>query len=103
MLDPAELPEKKVFPPRTLLFFLGVIIAFAIGVGWISGSDGWNKIDSQHPGKVLVLNMVRSVKPPLQYVVQRGSLFNMRNQKIFERFKDASTAVKTKHTAIPEE
>jgi capsule polysaccharide export protein KpsE/RkpR len=103
MLDPAELPEKKVFPPRTLLFFLGVIIAFAIGVGWISGSDGWNNIDSQHPGKVLVLNMVRSVKPPLQYVVQRGSLFSMRTKKIFERFEGASTAVKTKHTAIPEE
>jgi capsule polysaccharide export protein KpsE/RkpR len=103
MLDPAELPEKKVFPPRTLLFFLGVIIAFGLGVGWISGSDGWNKIDSQHPGKVLVLNMVRSVKPPLQYVVQRGSFFRARTRKMFERFEDASAAVKTKHTVLPEE
>src|ERR1700693_2793904 len=59
MLDPAELPEKKVFPPRTLLFFLGEIIALAIGAGWISGTDGWDTIDSQHPGKVLVLNMAR--------------------------------------------
>ena len=103
MLDPAELPEKKVFPPRTLLFFLGEIIALAIGAGWISGTDGWDKIDSQHPGKVLVLNMVRSVKPPLQYVVQRGNVFTSRTKRMFEGFKDASTAVKTKPTAVREE
>jgi capsule polysaccharide export protein KpsE/RkpR len=103
MLDPAELPEKKVFPPRTLLFFLGEIIALAIGAGWISGTDGWNKIDSQHPGKALVLNMVRSVKPPLQYVVQRGNAFTARTKRLFEGFKDASTVVKTKPTAVREE
>ena len=103
MLDPAELPEKKVFPPRTLLFFLGEIIALVIGAGWISGTDGWNKIDAQHPGKALVLNMVRSVKPPLQYVVQRGNTFTARTKRVFDGFKDASTAVKTKPTAVPEE
>ena len=103
MLDPAELPEKKVFPPRTLLFFLGEIIALAIGACWISGTDGWNKIDSQHPGKLLVLNMVQSVKPPLQYVVQRGNVFTARTKKMFERFESASTVVKTKRTALGEE
>jgi len=103
MLDPAELPEKKVFPPRTLLFFLGEIIALAIGACWISATDGWNKIDSQHPGKALVLNMVRSVKPPLQYVVQRGNVFTSRTKRAFEGFKDASTAVKTKPTVVREE
>jgi capsule polysaccharide export protein KpsE/RkpR len=103
MLDPAELPEKKVFPPRTLLFFLGGIVALAIGAGWISGTDGWNKIDSQHPGKALVLNMVRSVKPPLQYVVERGNFLSGRTKRMFEGFKDASTVVKTKPTAVREE
>jgi len=103
MLDPAELPEKKAFPPRTLLFVLGEIIALAIGIGWISGTDGWNKIDSQHPGKLLVLNMVQSVKPPLQYVVQRGNFFTARTKRMFEGFKDASTVVKTKRTAMREE
>jgi capsule polysaccharide export protein KpsE/RkpR len=103
MLDPAELPEKKVFPPRTLLFFLGEIVALAIGVGWISGTDNWNKIDSQHPGKALVLNMARSVKPPLQYVVQRGNLFTARMKRMFERFEGASTVVKSKPNALREE
>ena len=103
MLDPAELPEKKTFPPRTLFFFLGEIISLAIGVGWISGTDRWNKIDSQHPGKLLVLNMVQSVKPPLQYVVRRGNLLTARTKKMFERFEGASTAVKAKRTALGEE
>jgi uncharacterized protein involved in exopolysaccharide biosynthesis len=103
MLDPAELPEKKVFPPRTLFVFLGEIIALAIGIGWISGTDNWNKIDSQDPGKRLVLNMVHSVKPPLQYVVQRRNFFTSRTKRMFEGFKDASTAVKTKPGALREE
>lgn len=103
LLDPAELPEKKVFPPRTLLIFLGAIVALAIGVGWISGTDNWNKIDSQDPGKLLVLNMVRSMKPPLEYVVQRGSLFTSRTKRMYERFEDASNAAKTKPAAMREE
>jgi hypothetical protein len=103
LLDPAELPEKKVFPPRTLLICLGAIVALAIGVGWISGTDNWNKIDSQDPGKLLVLNMVRSMKPPLEYVVQRGSLFTSRTKRMYERFEDASNAAKTKPAAMREE
>jgi len=103
MLDPAELPEKKVFPPRTLLVFLGEIIALAIGIGWISGTDNWNKIDSQHPGKLLVLNMVRSVKPPLQYVVQRGNFFTSRTKRMYEGLKNASTVVKAKTSVVREE
>jgi len=103
MLDPAELPEKKVFPPRALFVFLGEIIALAIGIGWISGTDNWNKIDSQDPGKRLVLNMVHSVKPPWQYVVQRRNFFTSRTKRMFEGLKDASTAVKTKPGALREE
>jgi len=103
MLDPAELPEKKVFPPRTLLVFLGEIIALAIGIGWISGTDNWNKIDSQHPGKLLVLNMARSVKPPLQYVVQRVNFFTSRTKRMFEGWKDASRVAKTKTSLVREE
>jgi hypothetical protein len=35
--------------------------------------------------------------------VQRGNAFTARTKRVFEGFKDASTVVKTKATAVPEE
>jgi len=83
ILDPAEVPEKKVFPPRLVLTLLGAILALAIGAGWIIAGDLWGKIDPQDPGKILVLNMVQSVRPPLEYVVQRrNSVFGLAKKNL---------------------
>jgi uncharacterized protein involved in exopolysaccharide biosynthesis len=101
VLDPPEIPEKKVFPPRTLLVLLGAILAFALGVAWVLANDRWTNTDPQDPGKVLVLNMVRSVRPQLQYVVQRrDSLFDLA-RKNADRFRGdrSELAAKSKPTA----
>ncbi len=96
VLDPPEIPEKKVFPPRLLLVVLGAFFALAIGSGWVVATDGWERIDPQDPGKLLVLNMVRSVKPQLEYVVQQGNFISIRTRRIFTRFQQESTAVESK-------
>ena len=88
VLDPPEIPEKKVFPPRMLLACLGGVLAMVIGAGWIVGSDGWERIDPQDPGKLLVLHMARSVKPQLEYVVQQGTSFSARTKRIFARSQE---------------
>jgi uncharacterized protein involved in exopolysaccharide biosynthesis len=85
VLDPAEIPEKKVFPPRTLLVLIGTLTALAIGIAWLSFTDKWKNIDPQDPGKQLVLNMVQSVKPPLEYVAQQKATVFVRARKFFER------------------
>jgi capsule polysaccharide export protein KpsE/RkpR len=61
VLDPADVPEKKVFPPRTLLVLTGTLLALAVGVLWVLLSDRWRKIDPQDPGKLLALEVVKSV------------------------------------------
>ena len=88
VLDPPEIPERKVFPPRILLACLGGVLAMVIGAGWIVGSDGWERIDPQDPGKLLVLHMARSVKPQLEYVVQQGTSFSARTKRIFARSQE---------------
>jgi len=88
VLDPPEIPEKKVFPPRILLACLGGVLAMVIGAGWIVGSDGWERMDPQDPGKLLVLHMARSVKPQLEYVVQQGTSFSARTKRIFARSQE---------------
>jgi hypothetical protein len=96
VLDPAEIPEKKSFPPRFLLVVLGSFLALAIGVGWVVANDGWEKIDPQDPGKLLVLNMARSVKPQVEYVVQQRNSITARTRRIFARFQSESPAMESK-------
>ena len=95
VLDPAEIPERKVFPPRTVLTLLGALIALLIGAGWVIANDGWSRIDPQDPGKVLVLRMVGSVRPQLDYIVQRGSFISARSKRTVEGFQDSPKAVES--------
>jgi capsule polysaccharide export protein KpsE/RkpR len=96
VLDPAEVPEKKVFPPRTLMVIVGAILSIGIGVAWILLTDDWRRIDPQDPGKLLVLEMVRSVKPPLEYVAQQRAAFSNRTRKASDPFVGDASAAETK-------
>jgi uncharacterized protein involved in exopolysaccharide biosynthesis len=96
VLDPADLPEKKVFPPRVLLIVLGTFSAFALGTCWVLGKDNWEKTDPEDPGKVLVLNMVRSVQPQLEYVAQQRATTFTRAKRFVSRFAGEVTPAETK-------
>jgi capsule polysaccharide export protein KpsE/RkpR len=95
VLDPPEIPEKKVFPPRILLVVLGALIALLIGASWTIANDGWEKIDAQDPAKVLVLRMVCSVRPQLDYVVQRSNSIVSRTKRAVDRFQHGAAAVES--------
>src|SRR5213082_3017405 len=47
VLDPAKIPEKKSFPPRLVIMFLGTFLAFAVSVVWVLGSARWQEADPQ--------------------------------------------------------
>ena len=96
VLDPPEVPEKKVFPPRMILTLIGSILALAVGIGWVFANDGWEKLDPQDPGKLLVLDMARSVKPQVEYVAQQGMSFNAWTRKALSSFQAESPAVESK-------
>jgi capsule polysaccharide export protein KpsE/RkpR len=96
VLDPPEVPEKKVFPPRTLLVLLGVMIALAIGTAWTMAKDDWQGIDPEDPGKILVLKMVRSVTPQLEYVVQRRNSMVEQAKRNLDRLRGESVPLETK-------
>lgn len=96
VLDPPEVPERKVFPPRTLLTLLGSLFALLIGTAWVIASDRWEKMDPQDPGKLLVLDMARSVKPQFEYVAQQGMSFSARTRRILSSLQEESPAVESK-------
>jgi capsule polysaccharide export protein KpsE/RkpR len=98
VLDPPDTPEKKTFPPRTLLTLVGTLLAVMLGGCWVLGKDNWEKTDPEDPGKLLVLNMVRSVQPQLEYVVQQRATTFTRARRFVSRFAGGVTPGETKHS-----
>jgi hypothetical protein len=96
VLDPPDIPEKKTFPPRLLLTFIGAILALVIAATWIIAHDLWSKIDPEDPGKILVLNMVESVRPQLEYVVLKRNSLTDRAKKNLDRLRSESVPLETK-------
>ena len=46
VLDGAMLPERKSFPPRTVISLVGTALAFLLGCVFVLGSSIWNASDS---------------------------------------------------------
>ena len=65
VLDPAKVPEKKSFPPRLLIMFMGAVLALMAGTVWILAKDGWKNISAGHPGKQLAQDAFVSIKADL--------------------------------------
>ena len=51
ILDRANVPERKSFPPRTGIVILGTLFSFVLGVLFVLGSAHWREIDPHSPGK----------------------------------------------------
>jgi uncharacterized protein involved in exopolysaccharide biosynthesis len=62
VLDPGTIPEKKSFPPRLVIMFLGTFLVSAVSVVWVLGSAQWEDVDSQDPRKVFVREVAGSLK-----------------------------------------
>ena len=57
VIDPANLPEKKSWPPRLLIIMSMTASALLLTTIWIIGSDQWKSIDRRSPGKVFVMHI----------------------------------------------
>jgi uncharacterized protein involved in exopolysaccharide biosynthesis len=52
VLDEPVVPEKKVWPPRTLIITLGTLLAFCLGIAWLALRDAWSTLDDSNPYKL---------------------------------------------------
>ena len=73
VLDAANVPDKKSFPPRLLIMFLGILLAFSAGVTCVFGGALWKQTDPQDPGKVLAQEVLDTVKAKMPWASQNGS------------------------------
>lgn len=66
VLDVAAVPERKSFPPRLLLMMSGTLLACALGAFWIIKSTDWEKVADNDPRKMLVNDIITTVRGKLR-------------------------------------
>jgi uncharacterized protein involved in exopolysaccharide biosynthesis len=71
VLDPANVPDKRSFPPRILIVFLGMFLASCFGVLYVLGSTSWDAIDPQDAGKQFALEVWDEVRTNARSVMHR--------------------------------
>ena len=66
MLDRAVVPQKKSFPPRTILTIVGTFFAFAFAVVWTLGAAVWKTVDPGSEEKILATTIWKSITSPVR-------------------------------------
>jgi uncharacterized protein involved in exopolysaccharide biosynthesis len=57
VIDPANLPEKKSWPPRLLIMVAVTALAFVGAAVWVVSSNHWESVDRRDPRKMLILSI----------------------------------------------
>jgi uncharacterized protein involved in exopolysaccharide biosynthesis len=81
VLDPPNIPEKKSFPPRSVIALLGAVLAFSLGVIWVFGLKTWENTDPADPGKVLAQEIFDATKAAMTRVLPKGSWLRASSRK----------------------
>lgn len=72
ILDSPNLPEKKSFPPRLLIMFLGMLMAFSAGITWILACEAWEATDTADVRKVFANQVWTDIRASLPWAARNG-------------------------------
>jgi capsule polysaccharide export protein KpsE/RkpR len=73
VLDSANIPERRSFPPRILIVVLGALLSLGVGMGWILGKAHWGEMDSENPFKVVALEVYSGARSQFAHASRNGS------------------------------
>ena len=62
VLDVADVPEKKSFPPRLIIMLFGTSFIVAVCAVWTVAVERWKELDPNNPGKKLGDEMLQTFK-----------------------------------------
>lgn len=62
VLDAADVPEERSFPPRLIVISAGTVFFAILGIVWVLAYSRWQEIDPQDPAKSLAHEVVQSMQ-----------------------------------------
>jgi capsule polysaccharide export protein KpsE/RkpR len=71
VIDPANVPEKKSFPPRLLIILVLTTLSVAVTAICVIGSAHWQEIDPRDPRKRLAMRVWRRTVDSARYAATR--------------------------------
>jgi hypothetical protein len=72
VLDPGRVPERKSFPPRALIIFLGTFVAAAGSLVYVLGARSWEETDPKDPRKLLAQEVVATLRASNPWASRNG-------------------------------
>ena len=85
ILDDANVPERKSFPPRTVVTLLGGFLAVGGAALGVFVRERWNKTDSQSRGKIFAREVFHSVNGMMPWATPNGSRIQAMTHKVWVR------------------
>jgi capsule polysaccharide export protein KpsE/RkpR len=79
VLDTAQIPGRKSFPPRMALMALGTIFGLGFACAWVLGNDAWQGTDTKDPRKVLAQEVFATMRARIPVFAQNGSAEHSEN------------------------
>jgi uncharacterized protein involved in exopolysaccharide biosynthesis len=91
VLDVANIPDKKSFPPRLFIIFFGTVLAFAGAITWVFGSTKWRETDSKEPLKVFAQEVFSTVSARVPRFSRNGSGTHSDEKSLWSRLHGRHT------------
>jgi capsule polysaccharide export protein KpsE/RkpR len=88
VLDPGKIPERKSFPPRLLLVFIGTLLAVTSSVLGTLAAKRWEEADPNDPRKVLAQEVAATLKASVPWPAQNGDAPGSGASRIWSRLSN---------------
>jgi capsule polysaccharide export protein KpsE/RkpR len=72
VLDPPQIPDKRSFPPRLLIIFLGTVSIMAVACGLILARNSWEQTDVLDERKVFAQEVFGTLRTKLPRFARNG-------------------------------
>jgi len=94
VLDVANIPDKKSYPPRLLIMFLGTVSACVGAITWLVGSTMWKATDSNDSRKVFAAEVLSTISARVPMFSRNGSASQPGRGSFWSRLRGRSEDTK---------
>jgi capsule polysaccharide export protein KpsE/RkpR len=71
VLDRADVPEQRSYPPRLLVISLGTALVCVLGCVWVLTYARWQEVNPRDPGKILAQEIFQTVETKVRGIANR--------------------------------